>query len=37
MVRLHRPTETVTETVILGTGPDAAAAVCDILEELGVL
>ena len=37
MVRLHRPTETITETVILGTGPDAAAAVCDILEELGVL
>ena len=37
MVRLHRPTETVTETVILGTGPDAAASVCDILEELGVL
>lgn len=37
MVRLHRPTETVTETVILGHGPDAAMAVCDILEELGVL
>ena len=37
MVRLHRPTEAVSETVILGEGPDAAGAVCDVLEELGVL
>ena len=37
MVRLRRPAETVSETVILGAGPDAAGAVCDVLEELGVL
>ncbi len=37
LVRLHRPGETVTETVILGHGPDAAPAVADVLEELGVL
>lgn len=36
-VKLHRPTETVSETVILGTGPEAAPAVVDILDELGVL
>ena len=36
-VRLHRPVEQVSETVILGEGPDAAAAVVDVLEELGVL
>ncbi len=36
-VRLHRPSEMVTETVILGTGPEAAPAVVDVLEELGVL
>jgi len=36
-VRLHRPEETVSETVILGTGPEAAAAVVDVLDELGVL
>ncbi len=36
-VRLHRPEEQVSETVILGTGADAAGAVCDLLEELGVL
>ncbi len=34
---LVSPPEQVSETVILGTGPDAAAAVVDILEELGVL
>ena len=36
-VKLHRPEETVSETVILGTGADAAAAVVDVLDELGVL
>ncbi|NIR37836.1 MAG: electron transfer flavoprotein beta subunit/FixA family protein [Actinobacteria bacterium] len=36
-VRLHRPEEQVSETVILGEGPDAAAAVVDVLDELGVL
>ena len=36
-VRLHRPVEQVSETVILGTGPEAAPAVVDLLEELGVL
>ncbi|MAG03828.1 MAG: electron transfer flavoprotein subunit alpha [Acidimicrobiaceae bacterium] len=36
-VRLHRPLEQVSETVILGTGPEAAPAVVDLLEELGVL
>ena len=37
LVRLHRPRETVTETEILGNGPEAAAAVVDVLEELGVM
>ncbi|MDE0116863.1 MAG: electron transfer flavoprotein subunit beta/FixA family protein [bacterium] len=37
LVRLHRPRETVTETEILGTGPEAAAAVVDVLADLGVL
>lgn len=36
-VRLHRPEEAVSETVILGEGPEAASAVVDVLEELGVL
>jgi len=36
-VRLRRPVEQVSETVILGEGPEAAAAVVDVLEELGVL
>lgn len=36
-VRLHRPVEQVSETMILGEGPEAAAAVVDVLEELGVL
>ena len=35
--RLHRPREVVAETAILGTGPDAAPAVVDVLEQLGVL
>ena len=37
LVRLHRPTETVSETQILGTDASAAAAVVDLLEEIGVL
>lgn len=36
-VKLHRPEEAVSETVILGTGPEAASAVVDVLDELGVL
>ena len=36
-VRLHRPTEQVSETVILGNGPEAAGPVVDVLAELGVL
>ncbi len=36
MVKLFRPTEQVSETVILGAGADAAAAVVDLLEEIGV-
>ena len=31
------PTEQVTETTVLGDGPDAAAAVADLLQELGLL
>ena len=36
LVRLHRPTETVSETEILGTDASAAAAIVDILEEIGL-
>lgn len=36
-VRLVNPPEVAKETVILGDGPDAAPAVVDLLEELGVL
>ncbi|MGI9607862.1 MAG: electron transfer flavoprotein subunit beta/FixA family protein [Acidimicrobiales bacterium] len=36
-VRLLSPPEVVNETVILGSGPDAAPAVVDLLEELGVM
>ncbi len=36
-VKLYRPPETVSNTVVLGTGADAAPAVVDVLEELGVL
>ncbi|MDP7068878.1 MAG: electron transfer flavoprotein subunit beta/FixA family protein [Acidimicrobiales bacterium] len=36
-VRLHQPEETVTETQVLGNGADAAAAVVDLLADLGVL
>ena len=37
LIRLHRPREAVTETVVLGNGPEAAPAVVDVLEELGVV
>ena len=37
MIRLLPAAEQVSATVILGNGPDAAAAVVDMLEELGVL
>lgn len=37
MVTLQRPPERVSNTQILGTGPEAAPAVVDLLEELGVL
>jgi electron transfer flavoprotein beta subunit len=38
-VRLHRPPEKASSTVILGTGhgPESASAVVDLLAELGVL
>ncbi len=36
-VRLHRPPEVASNTVILGEGPEAATAVVDVLEELGVI
>jgi electron transfer flavoprotein beta subunit len=36
-ITLKPPPERKSETVILGTGPEAAAAVVDVLEELGVL
>jgi electron transfer flavoprotein beta subunit len=34
---LKPPPERTNETVILGNGPEAAAAVVDVLEEIGVL
>ena len=34
---LRRPQETVSQTIILGEGAEAAAGVVDILDELGVL
>jgi electron transfer flavoprotein beta subunit len=36
-VLLHRPPEKASSTVVLGTGPEAASAVVDLLEELGVM
>lgn len=36
-VKLHRPAEKASNTIILGTGPEAASAVVDLLAELGVL
>jgi electron transfer flavoprotein beta subunit len=37
LVTLAQAAEQVSNTVILGKGPDAAAAVVDVLEELGLL
>lgn len=37
MLVLERPVETESQTVILGSGPEAAPAVVDVLDELGVL
>jgi electron transfer flavoprotein beta subunit len=37
MIAFQPPKEQVTETVILGRGPEAAPAVVDLLEQLGVL
>jgi len=37
MIRLVSPDVEVSKTAILGTGPDAASAVVDVLEELQVL
>jgi len=37
LVRLHRPPEQASNTEILGTDESAAAAVVDMLEEIGVL
>lgn len=36
MIRLNRPEEKVSETIILGTGPDAAPKVVELLKELGL-
>ena len=36
-VTLRRPVEKRSETIILGTGPEAAPAVVDVLAEIGVL
>lgn len=37
MITLQRPAETASSTVMLGQGPEAAPAVVDLLEQLGVL
>ena len=37
MVRLNRPEEKVSETIILGDGPDAAPKVVELLKELGLM
>jgi electron transfer flavoprotein beta subunit len=34
---LKRPVETRSETIVLGTGPEAAPAVVDVLEQIGVV
>jgi hypothetical protein len=36
MMRFETPTVELPETVVLGTGADAAAAVVDLLYELGL-
>ena len=37
LVSLHTPVEQASTTQILGSGPDAAGAVVDLLAEIGVL
>ena len=37
LVSLHTPVEQASTTQILGSGPDAAGAVVDLLTEIGVL
>lgn len=37
LVRLASPPEAVSSTTVLGTGPDAAGAVVDLLVEIGVM
>jgi hypothetical protein len=37
MITLVQAAEQVSQTVILGHGPEAAPAVVDLLEELGIL
>lgn len=37
MIRLNRPEEKVSETIILGTGPEAAPRVVELLKELGLM
>lgn len=37
LVTLAQPAEQMSSTIILGSGPEAAPAVVDVLEELGVL
>jgi electron transfer flavoprotein beta subunit len=36
MIRLNRPEEKVSETIILGEGPEAAAKAVELLKELGL-
>ncbi len=36
MIRLNRPEEKVSETIILGNGPEAAPKVIELLKELGL-
>ena len=35
--KLNKAAEQASQTVILGNGPEAASAVVDLLEELGIL
>lgn len=35
-VKLHRPVEVVSEPTILGDGPEAAGAIVDLLQEIGL-
>jgi electron transfer flavoprotein beta subunit len=36
-IRLHHPVQQETETVVLGSGADAAAAVAELFEEMGLV